>query len=381
MDLLTLILPLVTFKFAACSPTFEVITNVKPLKIEDLWSQLEIKSRPFLTMPYGDFRVPIYEHRHNDPKADGHLFYLNRYFYAPVPLLDHSSTTVTKNDETNQAEVKFRVEMWSSRLEREVALYLKDVIGKEIKLQQLQIVPFERLLLTGQSTFTKFWKKYELEKNVWFSLPCRGACQKFKADPKLVAKDLMLKFTIDSALSLRGQLSVNIDEIINSVPTYRRIRDYFNHENVIYATGEIFEQLIDETVEYIERDMLGRQKVLMTGSLVRKKLHGMLSSSGKVSYAEINQDLIYPPKKETKEVDAEDYKDFDELLVDEEPQKNTSYYEMNLGRLESYHEPQDLNHVYALAMMSTTVRENSILYKEDHAYNQKVTIHLFLSSS
>ena len=82
------------------------------------------------SMPYGTYRINIYEHAHNNmPTFNGP----KRYFYAPIVLLDHQSAYSSYNNVTKEPEMRFRVEMWNNDVEEKIAKYInlltKDIVS------------------------------------------------------------------------------------------------------------------------------------------------------------------------------------------------------------------------------------------------------------
>ena len=70
------------------------------------WAKLQISPDSLCSMPYGSFRVNIYEHAYNQKSTT--LSTRRKYYYAPIALLDHKSAVSDFNNVTNQAEMRFR---------------------------------------------------------------------------------------------------------------------------------------------------------------------------------------------------------------------------------------------------------------------------------
>ena len=101
------------------------------------WAKLQISPSELCSMPYGSFRVNIYEHANNHKTTTPPTRY--KYFYAPIALLDHKSAVTSFNNVTKQAEVRFRIEMWNDKVESQVVKYLTEFVGQSVQCNQVQI--------------------------------------------------------------------------------------------------------------------------------------------------------------------------------------------------------------------------------------------------
>ena len=83
-----------------------------------------------VSMPYGTYRINIYEHQHNlMPFFNG----TKRYFYAPIILLDHASAYSVYNNVTDGPQLRFRIEMWNLDVEKSVIDYIKKLTGNAVE--------------------------------------------------------------------------------------------------------------------------------------------------------------------------------------------------------------------------------------------------------
>ena len=86
------------------------------------WAKLQISPTELCSMPYGSFRVNIYEHAENHKATTPPARF--KYFYSPIGLLDHNSAITSFNNVRKQPEVHFRIEMWNNKVESQVVQYL-----------------------------------------------------------------------------------------------------------------------------------------------------------------------------------------------------------------------------------------------------------------
>ena len=82
---------------------------------------------------YGNLRIKIYQHvannKRNSTETEGSLLSLivngskknlNQFYYEPIALLDHRSAKSVYNNITKEAEMKFRVQMWTDDVQAKV---------------------------------------------------------------------------------------------------------------------------------------------------------------------------------------------------------------------------------------------------------------------
>ncbi len=100
------------------------------------WARLQIGSNAMASMPYGTYRINIYEHaNNNNPTFKG----TKRYFYAPIVLLDHQSAYSSYNNVTKEPELRFRVEMWNNDVEEKITKYISLLTNKTVTISQVYV--------------------------------------------------------------------------------------------------------------------------------------------------------------------------------------------------------------------------------------------------
>ena len=139
------------------------------------WAKLQISPDSLCLMPYKNFRVNIYEHAYNQKSTT--LSTRRKYYYAPIALLDHKSAVSDFNNVTNQAEMRFRIEMWNDQVENEVVNYLEKIVNEKVELHQVQVIPLEKVILASTVPSTAYsltnnWLPYNHHKSLWFTISC-----------------------------------------------------------------------------------------------------------------------------------------------------------------------------------------------------------------
>ncbi len=201
------------------------------------WAKLMISPNNIGSVPFGSFRVRIYEHLENQKETTTPN--RKRYFYAPIALLDQNSVTNAFNDITNQTEIQFRIELWNEQVESEVTNYLGKIVGEKIEPYQIQVIPFENVILTSPSETSLFyflpttWSSFNLQKSLWFTVACFGQkdCKKLTkqmcTSPQQL-QSLQLRFSLSSQPSKPKEA-----EIAVSGPMTKRLLMRFTQKKYI----------------------------------------------------------------------------------------------------------------------------------------------------
>ena len=141
------------------------------------WAKLQISPDTFSSMEYGNFRIEIYEHVKNQKATT--TASLKKYFYSPLALLDNKSAVCLYNRTTKKPEMRFRIEMWNDKVQNEVVKHLNQIVGQEIKSNQVAIIPLEKFILasniptedySSDYSLSPEWTNYDKSKSVWFYL-------------------------------------------------------------------------------------------------------------------------------------------------------------------------------------------------------------------
>ena len=108
--------------------------NDPPSGDDDSWTKLQISPNSIGSMPYGDYRINIYEHSVNkEPGFNG----TKRYFYAPIVLINHQSACSSFNNVTKEFEMRFRIVMWNEPVELEIVKYVNILTQQSVNRTQV----------------------------------------------------------------------------------------------------------------------------------------------------------------------------------------------------------------------------------------------------
>ena len=190
----------------------------------DAWVKLEISPKAIGSVPYSNLRINVYQHSANRKtnSSNGE----NKFYYAPIALLDTTSAISSLNNANNQAEIKFRIEMWNEDVQAAVARWIKQEVDDTVKDSLVQVIPFEKLILTGSSLeasqqhyrLPKDWTPYQLQKDVRIKLTCftKVDCDQLANQMRQYPDQfshLRLLFSVASDKTLQKQVSIRSENI------------------------------------------------------------------------------------------------------------------------------------------------------------------------
>ena len=195
------------------------------------WAKLQVSPDTIGSVKYGDIRIDIYEHTRNE-KTISSTPSNNRYFYAPLSLLNHKSVNSIFNNNANQAQkyqVSFDVEMWSENLQKEVTDWIRRNKDKNVNEDLVQIIRFEQVMLgfscatcfNDRFTLSTAWTPYQSSKRVTMRLycysqfECDALAQEMQKQPQLFS-DLRLLLSLSSQTSKTKETKISVESVRSS---------------------------------------------------------------------------------------------------------------------------------------------------------------------
>lgn len=222
------------------------------------WTKLQISPNELCSMPFGSFRVNIYEHAENSKLSTLPARY--KYFYTPIAMLDHTSATSSFNNVTKQPEIRFRIEMWNDKVESEVVKYLGKVIGQPVHDHQVQVIPLEKVVLVNTIPSTAFslgnnWLPYQLHKFLQFSLSCftQNDCDQLALDMRSNPEQfdhLKLLFSLSSQTSQTKETTIRIDNVVSGQMVSNLLQRFGQKDEILLTTYDE-KRLLTETTTNI----------------------------------------------------------------------------------------------------------------------------------
>ena len=196
------------------------------------WAQLEISPNVVGSVRYANFRVNIYEHARNNNNKQTHRCDIEnkKYYYTPIAMLDSQSADSSYNNVTNRPEMTFSIELWNDQIEKTVTDWVQRKFGDSSSVyeNQIQVIPFEKLILTSSSSSTEEQHNYHLD-NSWISYQqqmrikfkficyklddCHQLAQQMRLNPQQFSH-LQLQFSMASVKSQTRQTKIRIGNIV-----------------------------------------------------------------------------------------------------------------------------------------------------------------------
>jgi hypothetical protein len=256
----------ITIKFLAIIFAFAVCSKCQSINgtgSSSSWTKLQMIISPdtFSSMEYGNFRIEIYEHVNNQKATTTAT--QKKYFYSPMALLDHKSAVSRYNRIRKQSEMRFRVEMWSDKVQNEVVKHLNEIVGHEIKSNQVAIIPLEKVILTSNvptadySLFTE-WTNYDKSKILRLSLTCfdQKVCDEIanemRSDPEQF-DHLKLLYSLSSQTWKTKQTTISIDSF-TSGSIFSKLLQKFGDKTEIFLTANDEKKMLTETATNIRME-------------------------------------------------------------------------------------------------------------------------------
>jgi hypothetical protein len=226
------------------------------MPLSSSWAKLQISPSELCSMPYGSFRVNIYEHANNHKTTTPPTRY--KYFYAPIALLDHKSAVTSFNNVTKQNEVRFRIEMWNDKVESQVVKYLTEFVGQQIQSNQVQVIPLEKVVLSSTKpssvfSLTSDWLPYQLHKSLQFTLSCltQKDCDQLTADMRINPQQFdhfKLLFSLTSQTSQTKQTVIRIDNVVSGQMVSNLLQRFDQDIQQAFLTAKDEKRLLTETI-------------------------------------------------------------------------------------------------------------------------------------
>ena len=135
------------------------------------WSTLSTSPSGLCLMPRSNFRFIVYEQADSGRSTSER----HKYYYVPITLLDQSSVS-DFNNMTDEAEMRFRIEMWNDNVENRIVNYVSDFVGPQVNPNCVQVMPLEKVVLANTKPSPVYSvssnKPYKRQNFLWFSLTC-----------------------------------------------------------------------------------------------------------------------------------------------------------------------------------------------------------------
>lgn len=280
-----------------------LLVNVCPSNTSKIspWTKLQISPTELCSMPYGSFRVNIYQHASNNKSEQSN----NKFFYAPIALLDHQSAVSQFNNITMLAEIRFRIEMWNDIVESQVVKYLSKVVDHEVQPHQVQVIPFEKVVLVSTippkaDSLTTNWLPLEFHKSLPFSLSCfeRNVCDQLAQDMRSKPEQfnyLKFLFSWTCQTTETKDTVIRMENVISSQMVNKLQRRFNQDAKEVFLTANDEKRLLAETRTNVLMDTFKDSDIVSphSGQVVYNSLNNLLFSSTAAIKDQSDWDLVF----------------------------------------------------------------------------------------
>ncbi|XP_057374181.1 uncharacterized protein LOC130695083 [Daphnia carinata] len=237
------------------------------------WTKLQISPLALGSMPYGTFRINIYEHSANllasTPESR------KRYYYAPIALLEHISVFSLFNNVTGVPELRFRVQLWHDEIEKKITTYTAKLLQRKVLQEQVEVIPFNKVILVTTSPSKDYWPSnewipYQFHQSIEFQLTCNEMikCQQLEKNMRVNPyqfSHLKLLFSLDSQTTQRRETVIRVESILSGEMMSTLNQRYPNKPDAL-LTAQDEKRLLTESATNVIVDSFDDSEVITSTS-------------------------------------------------------------------------------------------------------------------
>lgn len=185
--------------------------------------------------------------------------------------------------------------MWNEDVQATVARWIKQKVDDTVKDSLIQVIPFEKLILTGSSLeasqqhflLPKDWTPYQLQTDVWIKLTCftKIDCDQLASQMRQYPDQfshLRLLFSVASDKTLQKQVSIRSEDIQLS-DLIAKIEQRLPQSEFVLLTALDEQRLLSEFASSIVSEVFDDTDVIAPNSEAQllKPIKEALLSTGK----------------------------------------------------------------------------------------------------
>jgi hypothetical protein len=168
--------------------------------------------------------------------------------------------------------MRFRVEMWNDKVQKEIVKHLNEIVGHEIKSNQVRIFPLEKVILTSNVgipttdySLSPMWTNYDKSKTLRLSMSCNDQqicdelADEMRSDPEQF-HHFKLLYSLSSQTSQIKQTTINIDSVTSGQMVFNLLQK-FGEKNEIFLTANDEKKMLTETATTIRMETFGDSAV------------------------------------------------------------------------------------------------------------------------
>jgi hypothetical protein len=133
--------------------------------------------------------------------------------------------------------MRFRIEMWNDKVQKQVVKYLSEIVGHEIKSNKVRVIPLEKFILKSKRPTVDYslpeWTKYEKSKTLRLSLTCYDQtfcdelASEMRSDPEHF-DHFELLYSFSTQPSHIKQATINIDSVTSGQMVTRLLQKFWD---------------------------------------------------------------------------------------------------------------------------------------------------------
>lgn len=173
--------------------------------------------------------------------------------------------------------MRFRVEMWNEKIPKDVVDYITELTGQPVKSSQVQVIPFEKVIVTTSSPSNSYWLPkdwlpYQSHRFLWISLFCfsetegRNMAECMRIDPDQFSH-LKLLFILSSQTSMTRETVISIENIASGQLASSLNRCFPKEKDALISVQDE-KRLLAESTAKIVVEALGDYDVVSKSSEV-----------------------------------------------------------------------------------------------------------------
>jgi hypothetical protein len=153
--------------------------------------------------------------------------------------------------------------MWNDKVQKQVVKYLSEIVGHEIKYNQVRVIPLEKFILKSSKRPTvdyslPEWTKYEKSKTLRISLSCydQKFCDEMASEMRSVPEHFdhfKLFYSLSSEASHIKQATINVDSV-TSGQMVTRLLQKFGDQNEVFLSADDERKMLTEMASKIQMD-------------------------------------------------------------------------------------------------------------------------------
>jgi hypothetical protein len=166
--------------------------------------------------------------------------------------------------------MRFRIEMWNDKVQKQVVKYLSEIVGHEIKSNKVRVIPLEKIILTSNKPIVDYWlspkwTKYDQSKTLRLSLTCydQTFCDEMASEMRSVPEHFD-HFELFYSLSLEAshikQATINVDSV-TSGQMVTRLLQKFGDQNEVFLSANDERKMLTEMASKIQMDTFDDSEV------------------------------------------------------------------------------------------------------------------------